>query len=34
MAHLFGLRESASAKLVARRKLAELPTGMQDCGLD
>lgn len=34
MAHLFGLRESARAKDVARRKLAELPTGMQDLGLD
>merc|ERR1712080_778491 len=34
MAHLFGLRESAVAKAAARRKLAELPTGMQDMGLD
>jgi len=34
MAHLFGLRESAVAKSAARRKLAELPTGMQDMGLD
>merc|ERR1719158_2430964 len=34
MAHLFGLRESAMAKAAARRKLAELPTGMQDMGLD
>ena len=34
MAHLFGLSESAKAKSAARKKLAELPTGMQDMGLD
>ena len=34
MAHLFGLRESAAGKASARRRLAELPTGMQDMGLD
>ena len=34
MAHLFGLRESAYAKMVAKQKLLELPTGMQDLGLD
>merc|ERR1719500_2176879 len=34
MAHLFGLSESAKAKSAARQKLAELPTGMQDMGLD
>jgi len=34
MAHLFGLRESANAKLVSKKKLQELPTGMQDLGLD
>merc|ERR1719319_210496 len=34
MAHLYGLRESAAGKASARRKLAELPTGMQDMGLD
>eukprot|EP00090_Calanus_glacialis_P042689 TRINITY_DN7568_c0_g1_i1.p1 TRINITY_DN7568_c0_g1~~TRINITY_DN7568_c0_g1_i1.p1 ORF type:complete len:527 (-),score=139.62 TRINITY_DN7568_c0_g1_i1:104-1630(-) len=34
MAHLFGLRESAYAKMVSKRKLQELPTGMQDMGLD
>lgn len=34
MAHLFGLRESASAKSVAKKKLQDLPSGMQDLGLD
>lgn len=34
MAQLFGLRESAWAKLSAKKKLSELPTGMQDMGLD
>ena len=34
MAHLFGLSESAKVKSAARKKLAELPTGMQDMGLD
>jgi len=34
MAQLFGLRESATAKVNAKRKLKELPTGMQDMGLD
>ena len=27
MAHLFGLSESASAKILARKKLQEVPTG-------
>lgn len=34
MAHLFGLRESANAKHVAKKKLQDLPSGMQDLGLD
>merc|ERR1719483_1192722 len=34
MAQLFGLRESAWAKLSAKKKLTELPSGMQDLGLD
>jgi len=34
MAHLFGLRESAYAKMISKKKLEELPTGMQDLGLD
>jgi len=34
MAHLFGLRESAYAKMISKAKLQELPTGMQDLGLD
>jgi len=34
MAHLFGLRESAYAKNVAKKKLQDLPSGMQDLGLD
>ena len=27
MAHLFGLSESANAKIVAKKKLQEIPTG-------
>ena len=27
MAHLFGLSESANAKIIAKRKLQEIPTG-------
>jgi len=34
MAQLFGLRESARAKVNAENKIKELPTGMQDMGLD
>jgi len=34
MAHLFGLRESGQAKLSARRKLMDLPSGLQELGLD
>lgn len=34
MAQLFGLRESAQAKVKAKNKIRELPTGMQDLGLD
>jgi len=34
MAQLFGLRESAWAKMSAKKKLSELPSGMQDLGLD
>jgi hypothetical protein len=34
MAHLFGLRDTALAKLVAKKKLSEVPSGMQDVGLD
>merc|ERR1712128_133382 len=34
MAHLFGLRESAYAKMISKAKLQELPTGMQGLGLD
>ena len=29
MAHLFGLRESANAKHVAKKKLQDLPSGME-----
>ena len=28
MAHLFGLSESANAKIVAKKKLQEIPTGL------
>ena len=34
MAHLFGLRDTALAKLTAKKKLSEVPSGMQDVGLD
>jgi len=34
MAHLFGLSESANAKIVAKKKLQEIPTGMEDLTLD
>ena len=28
MAHLYGLSESANAKIVAKKKLQEIPTGL------
>jgi len=34
MAHLFGLMHSAQAKVAAKKKLSEIPTGMHDLGLD
>jgi len=34
MAHLFGLRDSAMAKIAAKKRLSEIPSGMQDMGLD
>jgi len=34
MAHLFGLRDSARAKVNAKKKLSEVPSGLQDLGLD
>jgi len=34
MAHLFGLSESANAKIIAKKKLQEIPTGMEDLTLD
>jgi len=34
MAHLFGLRDSAKAKINAKRRLTEIPSGMADMGLD
>jgi len=34
MAHLFGLRDSARAKIAAKKRLSEIPSGMQDMGLD
>eukprot|EP00088_Acartia_fossae_P027010 TRINITY_DN2779_c0_g1_i2.p1 TRINITY_DN2779_c0_g1~~TRINITY_DN2779_c0_g1_i2.p1 ORF type:complete len:510 (+),score=122.95 TRINITY_DN2779_c0_g1_i2:43-1572(+) len=34
MAHLFGLRDSARAKVSAKAKLSEVPSGLQDLGLD
>jgi len=34
MAHLYGLMHSALAKVSAKKKLSEIPSGMQDLGLD
>ena len=34
MGHLFGLRHSAAARLKAKSRLAEVPSGMSDLGLD
>jgi len=34
MAHLFGLRDSARAKMIAKKRLTEIPSGMSDMGLD
>jgi len=34
MAHLFGMRDSARAKVTAKKKLSEVPSGLQDLGLD
>ena len=34
MAHLFGLSESANAKIKAKKMLQEVPTGMEDLTLD